>query len=112
MVSSEIWCAIISGVVTLTVSIGTWYTSTKKERDKTKEELKKLLNDNHTKTQANIEDLKDDIAQVNAIVRQQTAVVDLKLQTLSDRVEKHNNVIERVFKLEQKVEDLEKIKEA
>ena len=27
-------------------------------------------------------------------------VIDVKIQTLSDRVEKHNNVIERVYQLE------------
>lgn len=32
-------------------------------------------------------------------------VVDVKIQTLSDRVEKHNGVIERTFKLEENVRE-------
>jgi len=40
--------------------------------------------------------------------RKQTAVVDFRIKELEKKVDKHNNVIERVYKLEQKVEDLEK----
>lgn len=31
-----------------------------------------------------------------------------RIEQLEKKVEKHNNIVERVFKLEQKVEDLEK----
>lgn len=37
------------------------------------------------------------------------AVQDERIRTLTDRVEKHNNVIERTYKLEQKVDDLERM---
>lgn len=40
--------------------------------------------------------------------RKQTALVVYRIDQLEQKVDKHNNVIERTFKLEQKVEDLEK----
>ena len=55
-------------------------------------------------------------------LEKQTALLDQRLQTLSERVEKHNDVIERTYKLEEltavqeeqikvanhRIEDLEK----
>lgn len=40
--------------------------------------------------------------------RKQTALMDYRLQQLEKKVDKHNQVIERTFKLEQQVSDLEK----
>ena len=96
--NTEIWCALISGIVTLLVALGTWHVTGKKD----KVETERLFTEK-------IEDLKDDVSSINATVQQQIAVVNVTVQTLSDRVDKHNNVIERMYKLEQKVEDLEKI---
>ena len=36
------------------------------------------------------------------------AVQDERIRMLTDKVEKHNSIMERTFRLEQKVEDLEK----
>lgn len=41
-------------------------------------------------------------------IQMHNAVQDEKLDTLTKRVEKHNNVIERVYKLEEDVKHLEK----
>lgn len=92
---TEIVVALISGAVTLIGSLTTWRITSKKDQDKTREELK-----------TNIESLKDDISSVNANFQQQFAVMDVKIETLSNRVEKHNNVIERTYKLEQAVTDI------
>ena len=59
---------------------------------------------------------------LEAKLEKQTALLDQRLQTLSERVEKHNNVIDRTYKLEEltavqeeqikvanhRIEDLEK----
>ena len=59
---------------------------------------------------------------LEAKLEKQTALLDQRLHTLSERVEKHNNVIERTYKLEEltavqeeqikvanhRIEDLEK----
>lgn len=42
----------------------------------------------------------------NANSEKTRALLEYKLQDLTDKVEKHNQVIERVYKLEQKVEDM------
>ena len=40
--------------------------------------------------------------------RKQTALMAYRLEQLEKKVDKHNQVIERTYKLEQKVADLEK----
>ena len=92
---SAIICALISGAVTLIGSLTTWRITAKKDQDETRKMLK-----------ADIEGLKDDISGINANFQQQIAVIDVKIETLSNRVEKHNNVIERTYKLEQAVTDI------
>ena len=42
-------------------------------------------------------------AQLEAQLKEWHAVTDLKIETLSERVEKHNQVIERTYKLEKDV---------
>jgi outer membrane murein-binding lipoprotein Lpp len=92
---SAIICALISGAVTLIGSLTTWRITAKKDQDETRRMLK-----------ADIEDLKEDVTGINATIQQQIAVIDVKIETLSNRVEKHNNVIERTYKLEQAVTDI------
>lgn len=87
---TEIITALISGFVTLVVAIGTWHFTSKKDRD----ENKKLV-------LTKVDELKNDISDINARVQQQIAVIDIKIETLSQRVEKHNNVIERTYRLEE-----------
>lgn len=88
--NTEIITALISGFTTLLVAIGTWLVTAKKDRQENKELLMK-----------NINELKDEITSVNANVQQHIAIIDIKIDELSNRVEKHNNVIERTYKLEQ-----------
>ena len=40
--------------------------------------------------------------------RKSAAVMEWRLKELEKKVDKHNQVVERTFKLEQKVDDLEK----
>ena len=40
--------------------------------------------------------------------RKQTVLVSYRLEQLEKKVDKHNQVIERTFKLEQRVDDIEK----
>lgn len=88
--SSEVLTAIISAVTTLVVSLGTWHISMKQYR----------LRNMDMVTRA-IDEVKDTVTANNADIQQHLAVIDLKIQTLSDRVEKHNGVVERTYKLEQ-----------
>lgn len=40
--------------------------------------------------------------------KKQTALMAYRLEVLEKKVDKHNSVVERLIKLEQKVEDIEK----
>lgn len=104
----EILCAIISAVTTLLVSIGTWQVSIRKDREKAKDELKQELIKYHEKNREEIteirnkdlRDLRDDVTNMGANLQQKIAVIDEQIRVLSERVEKHNQVVERVFHLE------------
>lgn len=112
--ATEIWCAIIAGLVTLVTSVGTWHFSAKKDRDKMREDLQKTLLEYYEKNRAAIDDIRqndlqeirDDVTQLGANLQQKIAVVEVKVETLSQRVEKHNQVIERTFRLEATVADI------
>lgn len=97
---------LITGLVTLLVSFMTWHLSMKKDRDKMKEELSKAINENHDEYIKGIQDVRDDVSDMGANLQQKVAVVEVQIDTLSNRVEKHNQVIERTYKLEQAFEDL------
>ena len=113
---TEVLCALIAGAVTLITSIGTWHYSIKKDRDKTREELSKTLLEYYEKNRAaildirqnDLQEIRDDLTEMGANLQQKIAIVEVQIGTLSDRVEKHNQVIERTFKLEQAVEDLKR----
>jgi len=92
--------AIISAVTTLIVSMGTWHLTAKQARKKETEELKAIIESYRDELRGKFELLKDEVTQINASVQQQIAQVEWKIDTLSQRVEKHNNVIDRTYKLE------------
>ena len=99
---------LITGLVTLLVSFGTWHISMKKDRDNIKAELSKTINENHDEYIKGIQDVRDDLSNMGANLQQKVAVIEVQIDTLSDRVEKHNQVVERTYKLEQAVEDMRK----
>lgn len=105
---TEIWCALIAGFVTLVTSIGSFQMSVRKDREKAKEELKAELIKYHEKNreeidkirQGDLREIRDDLSDMGANLQQKIAVIDEQIRQLSDRVEKHNQVVERVFHLE------------
>ena len=88
--STEVITAIITAITTLLVSLGTWHVSMRQYRLKNMDIVTKA-----------IDEVKDTVTENNADIQQHLALIDLKIQTLSDRVEKHNGVVERTYKLEQ-----------
>jgi len=107
---------IITAGVTLIISIGTWHFSAKKDREKQREDIKAELIKYHEKNREEITDIRqndlreirEDVTALGANLQQKIAVIEIQINTLSERVEKHNQVIERTYKLEQAVEDLRK----
>lgn len=119
-----------TGIITaLITAIATFQLSTKKDRKEQRQDLKAELLSYHnknreeiekirqndlgeirkdiTKTRDDITKTRDDITQMGANLQQKIAVVKVQQQhiredvvTLSSRVEKHNGVIERTYRLE------------
>lgn len=93
---SSVIGVIITQIGAILIASGGWYFGAKKDREKTREMMAK-----------EIQDLKNDVSDMGANLQQKIAVIELELNhtrkdlnTLSSRVEKHNNVIERVYRLE------------
>ncbi len=106
---------IITGLVSLAVAIGTWRVTMKKDREKQFDDLKTVLDRHREEYIGGIRDVQEDITGVNATVQQQIAIIELKIDTLSERVDKHNEVIDRTYALEnttavheEKIKQLEK----
>jgi peptidoglycan hydrolase CwlO-like protein len=62
-----------------------------------------MLEEHKEDTRKQIDELKDDITNFNSQVQVHLAELDMAIKTLSDRVEKHNNLIDRTYKLESEV---------
>lgn len=101
--SEAIITALISAFASLLVAFGTWHISMKKERDKSTEDLKEVLEAHREEYLNKIRDVQDDISKVNATVQQQIAVIEVKMDTLSERVDKHNGIYDKTMQLQQDV---------
>ena len=77
--SNEVLTAIISAITTLMVSIGTWHVSMRQYRAKNEEMVDRAISD-----------IKDSVTKNHADTKEHLALIDLKIETLSNRVEKHN----------------------
>ena len=112
---TEIWCALIAGIVTLITSMGTWHFTIKRDREKQRDDLKAELIKYHEKNREEIQDirdkdlreLRDEVTNMGATLQSKIALIELSLNhtredivTLSARVEKHNNFGERISHLE------------
>lgn len=113
---TEIGVALITGVVSLATTLLTLHFSMKKDREKQRDDIKAELIKYHEKNREEIQnirqndlrEIRDDVSALGANLQQKISIIELELghtrsdiTTLSSRVEKHNNVIERVFRLEE-----------
>lgn len=119
---TEIWCAIIAGSVTLITTLGTLHVTMKRDREKQRDDIKAELIKYHEKNREEIQDIRDkdlreirdDLSNMGASLQNKIALLELSLNhtreditTLSNRTEKHNQVIERVYHCE----DMDKLLE-
>lgn len=126
LMSENVKVALISGgtgiAAALIASIGSFQLSTKKDREQQRKDLKAELNAYYNMNREEIEKIKqgdlkeireditqtrEDITQMGASLQQKIAIVELNqshmredVVVLSNRVEKHNGVIERTYRLE------------
>ena len=126
LMSDDVKIALISGGVgiltALIASIGSFQLSTKRDREQQRKDLKAVMDAYYNKNREEIEKIKqgdlkeirdditqtrEDITQMGANLQQKIAIVELNqshmredVVVLSNRVEKHNGVIERTYRLE------------
>ena len=91
---------LISSGISLIVAFGTWHVTMKKDREKQTEEVKEVLDKHREEYLSGIQEVKDEVSSIKSTVQLNQAVTNEKIDTLSDRVERHNNVIDRTYKLE------------
>ena len=109
---------IITAGVTLLISIGTWHFSAKKDREKQREDIKAELIKYHEKNREEIKkiqegdlrEIRDDLTSMGATLQNKISIIEVELghtrndiTTLSNRVERHNGVVERTSVLEEKI---------
>ena len=94
---------LISSGISLIVAFGTWHVTMKKDREKQTEEVKQVLDKHREENLSRIQELKDEVSSIKSTVQLNQAVTNEKIDTLSDRVERHNNVIDRTYKLEREM---------
>jgi polyhydroxyalkanoate synthesis regulator phasin len=117
--SENVIIALISGGVGILTSligaIGAFHVSMKGSAEKQRADLKAELVKYHEKNREEIKDIRqndlreirDDLTNMGANLQQKISLIELSLthtrqdiETLSSRVEKHNGVIERTYRLE------------
>lgn len=127
---NEVYIPLIQTGITvagsLGVAFGTWHITMKQQRKKDTDALQASLNQHRDEIRKEVRSLQDDLTQVQAAVQTNIALIDQKIDTLSNRVDKHNNLIERMYAVESKtavqeeqikvanhrIEDLEKAGQA
>lgn len=128
--SDAVIVAIITASITLLGTILTYLTSTKQIQNKQSElqtaqlnALKAELNnklDSHNKeyidgiehVKESLNNINNDFMDMKATYQETVAVIELKIDTLEKKQDKHNNVIERTFQLEKDVAVLQAKAEA
>ena len=102
--TTEVLTALISAVTTLLVSMGTWNVTLRQYRAKNEDIVKKAISD-----------MKDTVTQNNAEIQEHLSIIDIKVETLSERVDKHNNFVERTYQMasdiRQNTTEIEHLKE-
>lgn len=113
--SEAIIVALITGIVAVIGSFFTFLAQSKQIQatsKKTQEEqiaslrkdITSTLDAHRTEYLNGISDVKDTITEFQGSYQQMVAVIELKIDNLEKKQDKHNNLIERTYKLESDVE--------
>lgn len=115
MDTTAIIVSTITQIAAIIIACGGWFVALKKTRIETSATVQKGLDANYQKVVSDLRtdmgSLKDDISGVNATIQQQMAIMEVKVETLSDRVERHNKVIDRTYALEARMGKVEQATE-
>lgn len=97
---TDIIIAIIGGAVTLTGYILVDKREKAKQFEGFKAEIMKKLEDHRKEYLEGIEDVKDSITETKASYQQNTAIIELKIDSLEKKQDQHNNLIGRMYAVE------------
>ena len=88
---------LISSAISLIVAFGTWHLSMKKDREKQTAEVIEKLDEHRAEYLGGIGEVKDMVKEV----QHKADLTDQKMDTLTERVNKHNHFMERLAVVEQ-----------
>lgn len=95
--------AVIGGAVTLTGYILVDKREKNKQLDNFKEEVIKTLNSHRTEYLNGIAEVKSNISDIKTAYVQSQSVIELKIDSLEKKQDKHNSLIDRMYHTEQDV---------
>lgn len=104
------WTQIVTALITSGVVLIGYILVDKREKNKHldifKQDVIETLNNHRTEYLKGIDEVKDSVTDMRACYQQNTAVLEIKIDSLEKKQDKHNNVIERTYALERDVEVL------
>lgn len=104
------WTQIVTALITSGVVLIGYIIVDRREKNKQldlfKQDVIKTLNEHRLEYLKGIDEVKDSVTDMRACYQQNTAVLEIKIDALEKKQDKHNNVIERTYALERDVEVL------
>ncbi len=100
--------ALITSVTTVSLTAGGWVIASKKSKKDEKKEIIDILTKHKEETNRQILTIQKSVDGLANDFGKYQELMQLKFDTLTERVEKHNNVIERTYALEK---DMDVMKE-
>lgn len=98
------WSSIISSLISAFVVLIGYIIVDRREKNKQMEgfrkEMLKTLEEHRKEYLEGIEDVKDSVTDMKAIYQQNTAIVELKIESLEKKQDQHNNLISRMYAVE------------
>lgn len=98
----------LTSLTTVSLTIGGWIVADKHSKKAEKEKLRLMLEDHKAASNEQIASIHSAIGELRHEYTDSQNIIELKLDTLTKQVEKHNNVIERTYALEK---DMDVMKE-
>lgn len=107
---TEIIIAIIGAVVTLLCGVLTFIPAMKKIKNEQskdleafKHEMRKTMSDVQDNYAKSLSEILSMVTDLKASYQQSIAIIQLQIETLEKKQDKHNSIIERTYKLEEQI---------
>lgn len=101
------WTQIVVSLISAVVAIVGYVLIDRREKNKQmdafKKEMLNTLKEHREEYLKGIDEVKDSITDLTAKTQQTQAIIELKIDALEKKQDKHNSIIERTYKLERDV---------